>query len=706
MEWPVKIDDDVIYGKALLVGGDFFSVLGAAPLLGRTLQPEDDQTGAPPAVVIGYGLWQRQFGGLPSVLGRSLRTNGRHYAIVGVMPRDFDLPGGVEMWFPLSNATPAGTRPTWPYLALVGRLAPGASLATAQTELGAFLKRESQQAPDEMPNAGADVRSLAEHVVGNVKPLILVFTAASALLLVLACINVANLLMIRGAGRRQELSLRAILGADRGRLVRQLLAESLVLGLAAAVLGVILAILAVRDFLLIAPPGVARLSEIVIDIRVLAAAIVAALGAVVIFGLGPALWLSRTNLAASVQAGTQRTTDSRRLRAARRLIVIGQVALAQLVLIGAGLLVHTLLRLERIDLGFQPEGITSARVVIGVKYSDPQKYATFLDLVLPKIRAMPGVESVSPAEMRPLVGEGWRSNYEARGQPSEVISSNPTASIDAVGASFFQTLQVPLIRGRTFRDADLSSPEPIAIVSQQLARRTWQNENPVGKQMRLITSSGPDVWRTVVGVVADTRYRDLKASTPTIYLPYTQSEDAPHYLLIRSAQNITSLRGQLLASFREVENEVWLPEVATLPELLSLPLARPALDAAVLTTFAGIALLLVCAGIYGLAATFVRQRTRELGVRLALGAQPADLTRLVLREGILLAVYGVGIGALAGLVASRSLASALYEVHPTDPITFGIVMALVVLVAAIASYLPARRAARLSPSEALRTEGT
>ena len=706
----IKTDDTIFYVKGVPVAGNFFDVLGATATLGRTLEPADDVVGAPSVVVISYGLWQREFGGSPAAIGRKLRFNGRYRAIVGVMGEHFSIPLGADVWMPLAGWAPAAApRPTWPYLALVGRLAPGATLTRARGEFETYVAQVARTLPRDMPNAGVEIRTLANYVAGDTGPVVVVITVASALLLLLACLNVANLLIIRGAGRQQEFALRTAIGARRGVLVRQLVVENLAIGLAAGALGLVLAALALRIFLAMAPPDIPRLTEMRIDRSVLAAGIAAAMASTLLFGLGSALWLSRGDLLGSLRTGSRDAADSRSGRTLKRSLIAMQVGLAQLVLVGAGLLVNSFLRLEHVTIGFQPEHLLTAQLAPAApQFGGPPDYAAFLDQALAHLKAVPGVASASIEIIPPLAGTaGWRSSFEATGQSPLVAEANPMASVDGVGAGFFRTLEVPVLRGRDFTAADLRSPVPLAIVSKSLADRTWPGADPIGRRIRIRRDSvpEPDVWRTVVGVVGDVRYRDLEQSTATIYMPYTQADDIATYLVIRTTSAGMSLRAPLLAALRAINPNVWLLGVTPLPDVYAAPLARPRLDASLLLSFAGIALLLAAAGIYGLAAAYVRQRRRELGLRLALGATPGRLARFVSAEGVVLAAIGIACGSLAAVTANRVLSSVLFGIGPTDGPTFVAASGFVLVVALLALYLPARRAARLNPADTLRIGG-
>jgi putative ABC transport system permease protein len=380
------------------------------------------------------------------------------------------------------------------------------------------------------------------------------------------------------------------------------------------------------------------------------------------------------------------------------------------VLIGAALLISSLLHLEHVTIGFQPERLLTAQIApAAAQFGGPPDYGLFLRQAMARLRAVPDVVSASIEIIPPLFGTaGWRSPYEAAGEAADVGSQHPIATVDGIGSGYFETLRVPVIRGREFTDADLASPVPLAIVSQSLADRTWPGRDPIGRRIRIRSDSvaTADVWRTVIGVVGDMRYRELTVSTPAIYMPYPEADDVATYLVVRVRDAGASMYGAFLAALRAVNPNVWLLGLEPVTDVYAAPLARPRLDASLLMTFAGIALLLAAAGIYGLAAAFVRLRQREIGVRMALGARPDDVVRLVSGEGLALACIGVVVGSVTGMLATRSLRSVLYGVTPTDPATFVVVSVFVAIVAAVALYVPSRRAARLNPAEALRADGT
>jgi predicted permease len=699
-----RVDDVVLYTKSIIVGARFFEVLGSSASLGRTLTPADDMTGAAPVVVISHRLWRGQFGGRTDVLGQTIQSNGRKHAVIGVMPPGFDLPNGVDLWLPLVNVVPAGSsRASFAYLALLGRLAPGATIADASGELGAFLREEESTHPLATMGVTPDVRSLTDVIVGNVRPLALVFTATAVLLLMLACSNACNLLIMRNASRGPEFAVRLAIGATRARVATQLLLESAIIGALALAAGMFAAWLLVRGFQSFAPADLPRLTSIRFDTRVIAAGFGAAFLSVGVCGIVPAWLLSQPAALETLRSGTTRQSDSAATRTAKRTIVIAQVALAQLVLVAAGLLINSWARLERIDLGFHPAGLTSARLGVGFQFADTAVYHRFLETAMDRIGAMPGVEGASIGAIRPLDGgQGWTYRFEVRGQSSPHAATHLGAIGDEIGAGFFHTLGVAIIEGREFTRLDLRSSVPVAIVNRSLARVVWPGHDPVGEQVRFIVDGQPTIWRTILGVVDDSRYHELRRAPPAIYVPYTQVDDHPFHLVIRSKAPLSAMT--LQSTLRTLAAQVWVPEAAPFDAFLREAMIRPRLEAGILLVFALTALLLCIAGVYGVGAAFVRQRSRELGIRLALGATPSALLVGVLREGVTLTVIGSLLGLGFGAAVSRIMSATLYQVSPTDPATMFLVGGVMLGCSMLASWVPARRAASLDPARVLRSE--
>jgi predicted permease len=681
------------------------------PALGRTIRPEDDVPGAPRVLVISHALWQREYGGDPAVLGRTLvpHSYGVPYTIVGVAPSGLDVPRGAEFWAPIAPTTTAPDGKSWAYVDVVGRLRPGATPEQARAEFTAFVGRELGAVSPMFADVEGTVRTLPVHVVGDVRPALAAITAAGALVLLIACVNVAGLLLVRTMRRHQELAVRAAVGAGRARLARQLLVEHATLAALGGLLGAGVAALAVRGFAVLAPAELPRVSEVRVDGGLLALATLVTALVVLLVGLVPALGGARVAVADALRQHGRGVFGGRRTRTARRGLVALQVALALVVLAGAGLVTRSLTRLQRVELGVAAESVAVMQLVSGEQVVGPgpdalaRKRAT-IARVLERVRATPGVVDAAPVTLTPFSGTtGWDGLWEVEGRDAPGDSASaPWLNMESTSASYLRTMGVALRQGRFLAESDREEAPEVVVLSEGAARRLWPGEDAIGKRLRLpMPGAG---WRTVVGVVADTRYRELTDPRPTVYLPYRQFPQPPEFLAVRAAGDPAALVPTLRRAVREAAPDLLLAGGGPMDQLLAAPLARPRLNAALLGAFAAVALVLTAVGLFGVVASGVAQRLREFGVRSALGARPGDLARLALGEGLGLAVVGAGVGVAAALGATRVLASALYEISPSDPLTLVATTALLLLVCAAACLVPARRAARVDPVTALRAE--
>ena len=702
---PVLDGGELSRLRRSLVSGEFFGVLGAEPVLGRALRPEDDLRGAAPVLVLSHRAWRERFGGAADVLGRRIvmHGDGVAYTVVGVMPQGLDYPRGTDAWAAVLAATPE-REAQFIALNVIGRLAPGATPAHARDELTAYYQREG--APPPLRDLRGSARPLPELVLGDTRPAVLVFAAASALLLLITCINVANLLLVRGLGRVREVAVRAALGARRGQVVAQLLAEHALLAVAGGVLGLLVAAGAVRAFVALAPSGLPRLDEIQLDAAALAAAVGITGVAMLLFALAPAVVTARVELPQVLRSGT-RQSAGRRSRLVTEALVVGQVALALVVLSAAGLLARSFVRLERTELSFDP-----ARLLVGElalrydRYDTPAKQRAMLERLLPQLEEIPGVRAVSPVVAAPFSGtHGWDGRPAAEGQSPEEASANPMLNMEVVAPNYFGTFGIPVLRGRGFTDEDREGAPAVVVVSQSTARQYWPGQAPLGKRL-LMGPPSAQQRLTVVGVVPDTRYRDLREARASIYFPLRQSffPFVPTTLAVRTSAAPAAVAPALRRVIGETAPGVALVSTAPFESFLDGPLAQPRLNALLLAVFAVAAVALAAVGLFGVMATMVRQRTRELGVRMALGATAADVGRLVLRRGMVLATAGTALGLLGALAANRVLAAMLFEVSPTDAPTLAAVATLLLGVAALASLVPAWSSTRIEPVVALRYE--
>jgi len=697
---PMRDGDQISQLRRALVSGEFFDVLGARPALGRVVRATDDVSGAAPVLVLSYGAWQRRFGGDPHVLGRQVLTydDGVAYTIVGVMPQGLDYPRGTDFWAPVVPSTVPKD------LYVIGRLAAGRAAADAQDELTAFFRRPAGS------RWGRDLRgvvhTLPRLILGDTRPALIVFAAAAGLLLLITCSNVANLLLVRGLARVRELAVRSALGAGRGQVIVQLLTENALLALAGGALGLAVAAGAVRIFVAFAPAGVPRLDEIQVNATVLGGAVAITSIAMLIFALAPAVITSRVELERALRSDP-RHSAGRRSRRATEALVAGQLALALLVLSAAGLITRSFIKLERAELAFEPSHLLIGDLTLRYdRFDTAAKQRALLERLLSQVRAIPGVRAASPVVAVPFSGSGgWDGKPAAEGQSKEEIDANPMLNMEVVTPDYFETLGIPVRRGRVFTDADREGAPPVVVLSESAVRHYWGSDDPIGKRLRM----GENFERTatVVGVVPDTRYRDLRDARASIYHPLRQSffPYMPMNLAIRTSGPPAELVTTIRRVIAETEPGVALASAAPFGTYLEGPLAQPRLNALLLAVFAGAAVTLAAVGLFGVMMTTVRQRTRELGVRMALGATARDLRRMVLRRGLTIAALGSVLGLLGALLGTRLISALLYEVTPTDVPTFIAVTGLLIGVAVLASLIPAMSTTRIDPVVGLRADG-
>ena len=692
------------------VTGNFFQTVGVTPVLGRTLLPSDDVPGAAPVMVIGYGFWQRYFGGDPAAVGRVLERNGENFTVVGVVPRCFEFPQAAEFWIPMHAAFPEEAQKLssgYVIYDLVGRLRPGTTITETGKDYEAFLRTGDPQRPAALRGMKPVLTPLPELITGDARPTLWMATAAVGLLLLIACVNVANLLLIRGSARAQELAIRSALGAGWHRLVRQLLTESGVLTFVGGLLGILLAFLAVRALVALAPPELPRREMIEVDTRVLLFALGITAVVALLSGLLPAVLSAAGELSAWLRGGGRTASANRGGQTLRHGLVIGQVSLAILVVVGAGLLVRSLVLLQGVGMGFNAERLLVLQTTLRPDVLPERSQQVVLqEETLTQVAAIPGVISAASLPARPFSGQGgWLATYTGEGQTSEVQATNPWVNFEVVGPEYFPTMQLPIRHGRAFSPQDRDDAPRVAIISEAVAEHTWPGEDPIGKRIKGGPPEGPGEWHTVVGVVGDTRYRELTDPQPSLYLPIRQfSGPVPMSLAVRTRAEPTALIPQIRLALQQVHPDLMLVGGGSMRQLLAAPLARPRFSTFLLSTFAAITLLLAAVGIYGAMAATVRQRTREIGIRMALGATVEEVRALVMRQGMRLAFWGCAMGIIGALLGTRALRRMLFGISPTDPLTFVAVAALILAAAALACYLPARNASRVDPVNELRAE--
>lgn len=700
---PLLDGDRPIVLNRTTVTDNFFDILGAQPLLGRLIQPGDEKPGAELKIVLSYGAWRKHFAGDPAVIGRKLVNpyDRKGYEIIGVAQPGLDYPSAVDVWMP--NWQPSEGLS----VIAVARLAPNATARAAQAE---FLGTMQRLFPDR-GFEGVHVETMTQAIVGDIKPVLLVLTAAVSLLLLIACVNVGNLLLLRAASRARELSIRRALGATYGDVVRQLVVESGLLGVTGGVLGFATAGALIKILLAYAPPQLPRTDSIGVAGAPVALAVAVTLLCVLVFGVAPALLASRGELASPLRYDSRAGTETRTRRRVRHALVASQVALALVMLAGAALLGRSLGRLQGLSLGYNPEHLAMLSIAFPPSlYADStgqlnQAALTALaNQLTPAYRAVPGVTGVTPSLVPPFLGNGiFLGRLDREGQTPEEIKTNPSYPIEAGGADFFRVYGIPVLRGRGFTDADNERGDYVAVVSQSAARRLWPNDDPIGKHIKIWNGADTTRWRTVVGVAGDIHFRNLKESTPEIYLPWQQAY-WQGYFAIRTSVPLSAVLSGLRRATTETNRDVTLWKADAMDDLLAQPLAQPRLSALLLAGFAFVSLLLAAIGLYGVMASSVRSSMRELGVRAALGASPERLRRGVLQQALTVAGLGAVVGLAAAWASSRLLSALLFEVSPLDPVSMIGSAAVLLFVALVAAYLPARHATKVDPVQALRSD--
>jgi putative ABC transport system permease protein len=705
--YPLVDGDRSIVINQGIVETNFFDVLGARPVLGRFLRREDADGGkfqpasyksAEHAIVVSYATWQKYFGGDPAVIGRHLFDPYAEwfYTIVGVAPAGLDYPAGVEYWVPMGKDAELD-------MIAVARLMPRASPAAAGSEYLAVVQRVMNELGSKAHLTGAIARTLPQQMLGGVRPAIEILTAAVGLLLFIACVDVANLLLLRAASRGREIAIRRAIGANSSDVVRQLIVESGVLAIGGGLLGFVCAQVLLRVLVTLAPAQLPRTDVIRLTGAPVVLALLTTAAAVVFFGVVPALLAARTDVGSPLRTDARSGGESKGRRRLREMLVASQVALALVMVMGAGLLAHSLARLQEINLGFTADHLSFFTISMPAAAIDSQPRAFALgDELLPRLRTIPGVTAVTPVMIPPLLGPNvmaWR--FEAEGRSPSEGDAMPMIPVDGGGPDLFRVLGVPIVRGHGFSAPDGPGAPEEAVVTETVARQFWPGQDPIGKMLR--AGAGDSGWRAVVGVVPDLHIRSLKEPTPMVFLRWRQSF-WQGWLAVRTTGTLASVLPAIRDAVSEVdpESKVLMPE--TMDDYLAAPLAGPRLNALLLSGFGLVALVLSAFGLYGVMASAVRQQTREIGVRLALGATSGRVRRDVLMVALGIAAAGTLAGIFVALVSSKLLSALLFEVSPTDPLTLWGACAVLLSVSAAAAYLPARRATRIDPAEALRAE--
>src|SRR5262245_43600488 len=713
-----------------VVSAGLFSVLGVKPALGRGFQPEEDQLGAARVAIISHGLWQRRWAGDTKLIGQPITLNGQNYTLVGVMPQGFAFPRfprDAEVWVPLSGDPFPGRRfsPGTRYLNVIARLKAGATLAQAEAEMETIARRIEQQDPQFNRGLGLRPTPLHRQLTGHLRLALFVLLGAVGFVLLIACANVANLLLARAASRRQEIAVRLALGATRLRLVRQLLTESLMLALLGGAAGLLLAAWGI-ELLSIIPYNAASYyipynvphDQITLDVKVLGFTFALSLLAGVIFGLAPAFQSSRPDINASLKGVGASVGAGSRREHSRSLLVVAEIALSLVLLVGAGLMIKSFVRLQEVDPGFEPESVLTAEIGLPrAKYPDGQRVAGFHDQLLERLAALPGISAAGLGSSLPLSGTNADTSFFIEGRPMLEPRERPHTHPRTISPDYFRAMGIRMVEGRAFTAQDQAQAQRVTIINETMARRFWPANTALGKHvaldfetMKFFPDRPPEFdlamgMRKIVGVARDVKHEGLETEPqPEMYIPDRQLPEREMNLVIRAAVDPATLAAAVRSAVSSIDPDQPVANIKPMSKLLADSIAKPRFNYLLLTIFAAVALILTTSGVYGVMSYAVAARTREMGIRLALGARGADVLKLVIRQGMKPVMVGVALGLGGAYWLTRVMATLLYDVSPTDPAIFTGVAALLAMVALLACYLPARRATKVDPVIALKHE--
>ncbi|HKI10926.1 MAG TPA: ABC transporter permease [Candidatus Acidoferrum sp.] len=691
------------------VTANLFSLLGVQPIRGQGFQLENDVPGSTPVAIVSYGLWQRRYGGDPGLVGRPITLDGQSYQVVGIMPPNFSdvyttfLKTNAQVWISGLRLSDPG-RTDHQFLALA-RLKPGVTLSQAQTEMDTIASRIEMQYP-ENKGWGVQVIPMRDQLVGYVSPVLKVLMGAVAFVLLIACVNLANLLLSRSAAREREVAIRAAMGANRARVVRQLLTESLLLSAFGGIVGLLLARWGINSLLALAPADTPGIDSVGFDTKVLGFTLLISMSTGLFFGLIPALGLSRPNLNVALKESSRGSREGSRGHRLSGLLIAAEFSLAFVLVIGAALMLKTLIRLSDFSLGFNPNHVLTMRIPLrGPQYGSQQHQAKFFEQLLLRLEALPGVQSASVASGLPIENHAGMG-FVTEDNPNPAPELTPDANYLVIAPHYFRTMGIPLREGRAFTDGDTEKSQRVVIVNEALARGTWPGQDSIGKRLRTGTNDKTP-WLTVVGVAANVRTEGPDAGfEPELYIPCAQYPWllSPRLLVVRTTLAPLAVASSIRREVLTLDKNQPVSDIRTLDQVAGAPAAQRQFLMVLLGIFAGMALILAAMGIYGVLAYSVARRTHEIGIRMALGAARADVMELVLAHGLRFALFGVLAGLAGALLLTRVLASLLFGVSPTDLATFAIVTALLALVAFLACYIPARRASRVDPAISLRYE--
>ena len=702
--------------RAQVTTGNLLTLLGTQPVLGRVYTKEDAEPGRDDVIVIGHGLWQRRFGGREDVVGKKISLNGENVTVLGVMPQGFKwfIKEGsrsgksAEMWTPtkFEPLLATGNKGRGRFITVAGRLKPDVTLEQAQAEMSTIAARLEQQHPEANTGMGVNLVPAREQLSGEIKTSLYVLLGAVGFVLLIACANVANLMLARAASRQSEFAIRSALGAGRGRVVRQLLTESVLLSIVGGALGLLIALWGVDALVAFSPPNLLGTEKIGLSLPVLGFTFGISLLTGIVFGLAPALEATRINLNESLKETGKSNMSSRRSRRLSSAFVVAQVALALVLLIGSTLMIKSFLRLQAVDPGFKTDNLLTLRVSLpAAKYSEDSQQVAFFRQALERIKSLPDVRSVGAVQALPFGGNlGARTSFAIEGRPVAPPGEELSTDVRVTDENYFQTMSIPVLRGRTFTEQEAKEDRPVIVINEALARQYFPNENPIGKQLRVEMMPDPQPTE-VIGVVADAKYKTLEDPPyPMVYWAHPHLAYSEMTLVVRTNGDPLNVAAAARREIQAIDPDQPIGDVRTMQSWMSELTARSRFGALLLSIFAGLALVLAAIGIYGVMSYSVTQRTHELGVRIALGAQTRDVLKLILGRGLALTLIGIALGLVASFALTRVLSSLLFGVSATDPVTFGALSLLLTAVALVACYIPTRRAMKVDPMVALRNE--
>jgi predicted permease len=703
----------------LRVSANLFSILGVSPIRGRYFSPDEDKPGAGHVLILSYGLWQRSFGANPNLINQTVQLNGQSYTVVGVMPPDFKFPPSfsanvasseetvtnADVWVPLTTDDVPLVREIR-NLKMIGRLRPGVSPQQAQSETNAIASRLDKEYPDVNAGLESHVIPLQEQVTGDIRLALLVLMAAVALVLLIACANVANLLLAKATSRQKEIAIRTAIGATRIRLLRQLLTESMLLGLLGGALGLVFAIVGAKTLVTFVSSNIPRLKDFSFDAKILIFTLLISLITSLIFGLAPAIDASKPNLNEALKEGGRGSGAGAGRNRIRNALVIAEVALAVVLVTASGLMFRSFMHLQSVNPGFNPQNLITLEVELPeAKYHADQQQIAFQQQLLQRVASIPGVQSAGTVDNLPFSGNSFNSSFMIEGRPIPAVTERPRAFYRVVSPNYFSAMGIPFRRGDQFNERETAEQPGVAIVNDTAARKYWPGEDPIGKKIKRGRPESKNPWLTIVGITGSASQLSLREeSQPEIYVPYLQNTSRNFTLVARTTSDPRSVAAAVRKEVWATDKDLPVSSMKLMEELISNSTAQPRFYVILLSVFAALALILAAVGVYGVMAYAVTLRTRDIGIRMALGARPADIFKHILGQALILSLIGLAIGLVLAIASTRIMSTLLFGISTADPLTLGATAVTLLAVALVASYLPARRATKVDPMVALRYE--